>query len=128
MTHKEKLLGSWNVAVTTPNQGTFPALLTFTADGSVIADESPLPFETSGHGNWVMRDDGEVTLTFVALLGSQEGKNTGKIKVVGTLQFDGDTAGWSGRFKIDLFDASGQVTFTDRGTHTLTRIAVEALD
>ncbi|RLT40510.1 MAG: hypothetical protein DWI57_08365 [Chloroflexi bacterium] len=128
MNHKEKLFGSWNAAITTPDQGTFPALLTFTADGIVIADESPLPFETSGHGNWIMRDDGEVALTFIALVGSPEGPNAGKIKVVGTLQFDAATAGWNGRFKVELFDASGQVTLTDRGTHSLTRIAVESLD
>ena len=128
MNHKEKLYGSWNVAVATPDQGTFPALLTFGSDGSVIGDESPLPFETSGHGNWVMDDDGEVAFTFIALLGSQEGKNTGKIKVVGTLRFDASTSGWNGRFKVEVFDTSGQVTFTDRGTHTLTRIEIESLD
>jgi len=128
MTDRERLYGSWNVAVNTPDQGTFPALLTFSADGSVIGDESPLPFETSGHGNWVMRDDGEVALTFVALLGSQEGSNAGRIKFVGTLRFDGETAGWDGRFKVEITDLNGQVTFTDRGTHTLQRIAVESLD
>lgn len=128
MNHKEKLYGSWNAAISTPDQGTFPALLTFSADGSVIADESPLPFETSGHGNWVMGDDGEVAFTFIALLGSQEGKNSGKIKVVGELQFDVETAGLKGRFKVEVFDTSGQVTFTDRGTHALTRIEIEALD
>ena len=50
MSNQEKLVGSWNVAVTTPHQGSFPALLTFTADGSVIGTESPNPFESSGHG------------------------------------------------------------------------------
>lgn len=128
MNHKEKLYGSWKAAITTPDQGTFPALLTFSADGSVIADESPLPFETSGHGNWAMGDDGEVAFTFIALMGSQEGRNTGNIKVVGALQFDGEMAGWKGRFKVEVFDADGQVTFTDRGTHTLTRIPIESLD
>jgi hypothetical protein len=130
MINQEKLLGSWNVAVTTPNQGTFPALLTFTADGSVIGAESPNPFESSAHGSWVRSDQGEVAYTFVALFGSQEGKNTGKLKVVGTLHFDddGDKARWRGPFKIDVFDASGQVIFTDQGTFSLTRIAVESLD
>jgi hypothetical protein len=31
-------------------------------------------------------------------------------------------------FKIDVFDPSGQVIFFDRGTFSLTRIAVEQLD
>ena len=53
--------------------------------------------------------------------------NAADHNIVGTLQFDAATDGWSGQFKVELFDASGQVTFTDRGTHTLTRIAVESL-
>ena len=64
----------------------------------------------------------------MALFGSQEGKNTGKLKVVGTLQLDGETDSWHGPWKIDVFDESGQVRFTDGGTLNLTRIMVEALD
>ncbi len=123
----DKLLGSWNVEVTTPSQGTFPALLTFIGDGSVISDESPNPFESSGHGSWVNRNHGEVAYTFVALFGSEQGVNTGKLKVIGTLQYDSGANGWHGPFQIDIFDASGQVVFTDRGTFSLTRIAVEPL-
>jgi len=124
---QEKLLGSWNVEAATPGQGTFPALLTFSADGSVIADESPNPFESSGHGNWDGREHGEIAYTFVALFGGQDGKNTGKLKVIGTLQFDARRDRWTGPFTIDVFDASGQVIFTDRGTFSLTRIAIESL-
>jgi len=93
-----------------------------------MADESPNPFESSGHGNWIRKDHGEVAYTFVALFGSQEGKNTGKLKVVGTLRSDASKDSWSGPFKIDVFDASGQVIFTDQGTFSLTRIAVESID
>ena len=128
MSNQDKLLGSWEVAVTTATQGTFPALLTFTADGSVIAAEPPGPFESSGHGTWAGRDDGAVAYTFVALFGDQSGKSAGKLKVIGTLQFDAPTASWLGPFRIDVFDASGQVTSADRGTFRLARIAVEPLD
>ena len=123
----EKLPGSWNADVTTPNQGAFPALLTFTSDGSVIAAESPLPFESSGQGNWINKSAGEVAYTFIALYGSEEGKNTGKLKVVGTLNLDSGKDSWSGPFKIDVFDADGQVVFTDNGTVSLTHIAVETI-
>ena len=124
---QKELLGSWHVEITTPTQGG-PGLLTFTADGSIIGDESPSPFESTAHGTWVSRGPQDVAYTLVALMGSQEGKNTGKLKVVGTLQFDAGAASWRGPFKIDVFDASGQVTFADRGTFSLTRIAVEPLD
>ena len=48
--------------------------------------------------------------------------------MLGTLQFDAPTVSWHGPFKIDVFDASGQVTSADRGTFSLARIAVEPLD
>jgi hypothetical protein len=125
----EKLLGSWNVVVTTEVQGTtFPALLTFSDDGGMIADEPPSPFETSGHGNWVSASRREAAYTFVSLIGSSEGPLSAKLKVVGTLQYDAANDSWSGPFKIDVLDANGQMIFTDRGTFSLTRIAIEPLD
>ena len=126
---QEKLLGSWNAVTTTVTQGTtFPALLTFAADGGMIADEPPSPFETSGHGNWVSTGRRDVAFTFVSLIGSAEGPLSVKLKVIGTLRFNSANDSWSGPFKIDVIDPSGQVTFSDRGTFSLTRIAVERLD
>src|SRR4051794_11048925 len=85
---QEQLFGSWNVVATTVGQGTtFPALLTFNDDGSMLADEPPSPFETSGHGNWVSTGRREVAYTFVALIGSAEGPLSVKLKVIGTLRF-----------------------------------------
>jgi hypothetical protein len=127
--HQEKLLGSWNVEVTAVVQNvTFPALLTFTSDGNVIADEPPSPFETSGHGNWIKRGHREIAYTFVALVGSAEGPLTAKIKVVGTLQFDPSQGKWNGPFKADLTDPNGQPIFSEHGTFSLTRIAIERID
>src|SRR5262245_7568317 len=104
----DKLVGSWNVETTVEIQNaTFPALLTFTEDGNVIADEPPSPFETSGHGNWIGTDHNEVAYTFVALIGSAGGPLSAKLKVVGTLQLDADKGTWNGPFKIDVFDPSG---------------------
>lgn len=122
------LVGSWHVAVSTPTQGTFPALITFGADGTVLSSESPGPFESAGHGNWIRRDDGSVAFTLVALLGSQESKPSGKLKVTSVIQLTSDGKDWHGPFKVEGVDASGQVTFTDRGSFQLTPIAVESLD
>jgi hypothetical protein len=125
----DKLFGSWNVRVTTVNQGiTFPALLTLTADGSLIADEPPSPGETSGHGNWVRRGDGEAAYTFIALYSGEAGAYAGQLKVRGTLQFDAADNSWGGPFAIDVFDPNGEIVASDIGTFTLTRIEVEALD
>lgn len=124
----EHLVGSWAVDVTTPKQGDFPALLTFIEGGGLVAAESPAPFESGGHGSWANRGPGEIAYTFVGLMGSAEGKNTGRLKVVGTLHQKPDQSGWDGPFKIEVKDADQKVTFTDRGTVHLTRIAVETLD
>ena len=124
----DKLFGSWDAVVTTEIQGaTFPALLTFTSDGSVITDEPPSPFETSGHGNWIKTGPGQVAYTFMTLVGSAEGPLSAKYKVVGTLKLGSDKESWSGPFKIDILDPNGQMIFTDHGTFSLTRIAVEPL-
>jgi hypothetical protein len=123
-----KLFGTWNAVVTTEGQGmTFPALLTFSSDGSMIADEPPSPFETSGHGNWVSAGHRQVAYTFVSLIGSAEGPVSATLKVVGTLRYDAGNDSWSGPFKIDVVAADGQVLLADRGTFSLTRLAVEPL-
>jgi hypothetical protein len=96
--------------------------LTFTADGSVLADEPPLPGETTGHGNWVRGSHGEVSFTFVALYADPTGMYAGKLKVASTLQRDAGEDTWSGPFKITIFNASDQVTSTDTGTFELARI------
>ena len=120
------LPGSWAVQVSTPTQGTFPALATFTSDGAVITSEAS-SFETAGHGNWVSTGDDEAAYTFVAIEGSPTGEFTGSLKVVATLRLDGRQK-WSGPFKVDVFDADGNTVFSDRGTAKATRIRVERLD
>jgi hypothetical protein len=62
------------------------------------------------------------------LLGSQESKLSGKLKVTSIIQPASAGLGWHGPFKVEGVDASGQVTFTDRGSFQLTRIAIESLD
>ena len=43
-------VGAWIVEVTMPGQAAFPGLLTFSSDGTLMATESPSPFESTGHG------------------------------------------------------------------------------
>jgi hypothetical protein len=53
-----KLVGSWSVEIATSEHGVSAGLLSFTRDGIVLADESPLPFDTAAHGVWVDRPVG----------------------------------------------------------------------
>jgi hypothetical protein len=125
MNNQQNLVGAWLVEAVTPTQGAFPALLTFSSDGTIMASESPSAFESTGHGNWIHTDDGGIAYTFIALQGNEESKQTSRIKVVGALQAAGDQGGWSGPFKVEMVDSKGQISFTDRGTFTLSKIAVE---
>jgi hypothetical protein len=121
-----KLIGSWQVETTVVKQAaTFPALLTFTSDGIVIADEPPSPFETSGHGNWVATGPDTANLTFLALIGSVEGPLSATLKVVGTLRYDANADTWDGPFAIQVTDAKGAEVLADHGTFKGTRIAIE---
>lgn len=120
-------VGAWLVAVAMPGQDHFPGLLTFNSDGTLMASESPSPFESTGHGSWQMADSGTVAYTFVALFGNAEGKNTGRLKMVGRLHNADGQDDWSGPFKLESTDSLGKITFTACGTFALTRIAVESL-
>ena len=121
------LPGSYAVAGETPVQGQFKALLTFTSDGNIIGDE-PSAFETAAHGNWVSTKGSEAAYTFTSLLGGADGQFSGSIKVVGTLRLDVGQEKWTGPFKVEVFDASGNVILSDRGTLTGKRIQIESLD
>ncbi len=83
----KSVVGSWNLVITVVNQNSiFPGLITFSSDGNVIADETPSPLETSGHGSWISTGANRGAYTFVFLIGSAEpgkwtkGTVSGKVK------------------------------------------------
>ena len=122
------LVGSWDVQIETPVQGgPFPAFLSFFTDGIMTGDEANSD-ETTAYGNWTPTGGRGVAYTFKSLIGSPQGASAGSLKVVGTLEYDAGQDTWTGPFKIDVFDPSGNVIFTDRGTLTGTRIPIETLN
>ena len=125
----EKLIGSWEVETKVVVQNaTLAALVTFTGDGNMLADETPGPYETTGHGSWVRTGPQEAAYTFVALMGDDQGELAVTLKVVGTVQYNPKTDSWSGPFKIQAHDPDGNLVLDDTGTMSGTRIAVERLD
>jgi hypothetical protein len=126
---KPSLVGSWVATITAIGQGvTFPALLSFTSDGIVIASEPPGPFESTGQGNWISTGPLDAAFTFFFLFGSAEGKLSGKFKVNNALHYDPGIDSWSGTFKLWGWDGEGNPTVTEQGTITCSRIMVEPLD
>jgi hypothetical protein len=124
----KKLVGSWDVTVETVIQGgPFRALMTFTAEGTMLAAE-PSAHETTGFGSWRQTGSRTAAYTFRSYFGSPTGENTGSLKIVGNLQLDQRHDRWTGPFRVEVFDPAGNVVFTDTGTFAADRIRVEELD
>ena len=127
----DKLAGGWSVEATTGlQQITFPGLITFSADGSVLSSQQPIgsSFETPGYGNWITTGHNEAAYTFVALFSNPDGSLAAKAKVVGKVQYNPRADTWSGPWKMQVFDADGKEFFGDSGMINATRIDVEMLD
>ena len=119
-------VGSWTVDATVVTQNaTFPALLTFFSDGNVIADETPSPLETSGHGSWAKTRPNEGIYTFVFLIGSTEPGHWTRGTVRGAINYEAKTDRWSGPFQIVVVDQAGQQVLSDTGTMSGQRITAD---
>lgn len=124
----DELVGAWQVEASAEQQKVdFPALLSFTQDGIVLGDEPPSPFETTAHGNWNATSADTADFTFVALVGSQDGALSARLKVVGTLTIDAVDDTWKGFFQIEVADPEGNAILVDRGVLNASRIAVEPI-
>ena len=116
-------VGSWNTEITVVNQNAkFPGLLTFYSDGNVLADETPSPLETSGHGNWISNGKNSAKYTFIFYIGSTEPNQWLKGKVNGELNYDSKLEVWDGPFTIEIVDQAGNEVLSDTGTMNATRI------
>lgn len=123
--HRPLPTGAWEVFGNTKLQGDFKALLTFSGDGIVLADEHGGAFETTGHGNWKRIGYRSFAYTFIAYIGSANSELTAVIKVSGTLTLSRDLNRWEGPFTLDVLDPKGNKIFTDDGTFQSKRIGIE---
>jgi hypothetical protein len=117
------LTGAWMVKGNTALQGDFNVLMTFHSDGTMSADESSA-HETTGHGNWSHHGQ-QYEYTFISIIGSDTGAQSGWIKVVGTLGVG--RSQWTGPFQVSVFDPDGNPIFADAGTFSANRIQIEQL-
>jgi len=121
---KTKWIGSWKLSFTVEKQNiTSKGLCTFFEDGNVMADEIPMPQETSGHGSWVSTEANEGYYTFVSLFGNSEAGKWNEGTVSGKVKYDPKTDQWTGPYTIVLVDQDGNETFSDSGTMNATRIS-----
>jgi len=126
----DRLAGAWFGPGTGGGQS-FPGLITFSVDGSVLASAQPLGFlaETPAHGKWVCTGPNQAAYTFVALFSNPDGSSAGTSKTVGRLQYNPRADTWSGPFEFYAFDPLGNEIISYPGDIIdATRIAVEMLD
>jgi hypothetical protein len=119
-------VGSWNAQITVVKQGAnFPGFMTFFEDGNLLADESPSPLETSGHGAWTKTGDKQAAYSFGALIGDAAPNVYTRILVKGTLTYNAKNDTWQGPFTIRMVNQDGVELFADTGTMTATRITAQ---
>ena len=116
-------IGAWLVQGSAVKaNSTFPALMTFTSDGIVFADEAPEPLESSGHGSWEQTGPNEAAYTFVFLIGNTDRSNWMQATVSGDLQYIGDDDRWIGPFTFRQADREGNEVAADTGLMSGARI------
>jgi uncharacterized cupredoxin-like copper-binding protein len=127
------LVGAWQVVVTSAGEPTTPALVTFAADGVMLAADVPVQplgpgqvaFISPGQGVWIAGPP--AAFTFVELLATADGSVVGSNVIRGevTLSADGQTI--RGPFQFDALDPSGKTLGGGQGTFTGTRMTVQPL-
>lgn len=121
----KELFGSWEVELSTPQQGTILTLLTCLVGDVWRAQQANPLWQSPVQGNGVGEALGEVTYRCAFCLHSQTGQPAGQLKVEGTLQFYPATLRWQGPFQLDLMDADGRVYFAEHGTFKSRRVEQE---
>ncbi len=119
------LFGSWEVEVSTPQQGTILTLLTCLVDDVWRAQQANPFWPSTDHRNGVSGALGEITCSGEVCLRNQTGQPAGQLKVLGALQFHPATLSWQGSFQLDLVDTDGQVHFVEQGTCRSRRVEQE---
>ena len=126
-------VGSWFIYIcvgTDPCTVSSPIinLGTFTKDGISINGDFGNPAPSPGIGSWVKTGHNKFSTTFFELTSDAQGALSGMIKVRSNLTYDHKSDTFSGRFRVEFTDPTGQVVldFFD-GTVLATRIVVEPL-
>ena len=123
------LVGTWDVQVTTRDcqtsaaQRTFPSILTYSADGTLIESTSGMPqaAKTPGHGVWSHIRDNTYYIKFKSVRFDASGNLAGStvISQILSLSNHGNAAESTGT--VELFAPNGTLVVTVCSTSTGTR-------
>lgn len=122
-----KIDGSWEATGTPVIQPPFKTLMNFTEGGGfIVSTQDDLSISASpGFGAWKKIQAHEYALSFKQMLSGANGGLQGEIKVNAQLTLNNRGNEFSGTFQIGIYDANGNLLFSDSGTINGTRIEVE---
>jgi hypothetical protein len=121
--HGQRILGTWLIDVTPTGGEPFQAMATLTPGGGLVETENGSP--GTGQGSWASRGRRRVAVTFQRFEFGTGGEPAGRAVVRAEVTVRGDT--FSGPFKVDVFNAAGDVVFSGQGTATAARFPVQPL-
>lgn len=135
------LVGSWLVVISLEGQdpgvplpSALTSLIMFFADGNVLVANagqlSLLPpasglFFREGHGQWVAMGDASADVTYDSLVLDQTGGLSSITITRTSVAVDTTGNGYAGSLVIESANPAGNVTGTEHGTLSATRIRVE---
>src|SRR5581483_1985791 len=113
------LTGLWNVTVTDPGgPPPFVAMITFNADGTLMATETDEQRVTQG----LWHKAGEHDFSLVTYQFDFEPNFDGTFRLTSKVKLDQNKNHLSGPFHIEFFDTNGNLLFTSDGTLDGTRV------
>ena len=127
-------VGSWHFTVSQSDGQAQAALLTFGADGTLIASGPPvssdgggLTYNSAGHGAWQSDGSDGFAFTFEELQSNPQGRLASDITVDATGTLDASGATMSGQFVVTIAGPDGTVYGQMPGTFSGTAISVEPM-
>jgi hypothetical protein len=121
----DSFVGAWRVTVSPPQGQPHPGLITFAADGTLLAADLPTTLLFSGgHGAWEPTGQ-DAAFTFDILVATETGMPIGTLTLRGTAALGSDKQSLSAAYTVDFADPTGQVVSTGQGSLQGTRIGVE---
>jgi hypothetical protein len=126
----QRLEGSWSVTYTVTMPGESPfrgfTLTTYHTDGTLLLLPVSMS-QSAAVGEWVRIGDRRFAFTHVRFTFDGAQKLTGRLKTRGVLELNPTADEYTGQFKADTLDLTGNVVRSLEGSFRGNRMAVETL-
>ncbi len=126
----QTLTGTWGCTVTTTGTipgvpGSYPGIITFLADGNLLAEAYTDGSLDKSYGVWLRVGDRQFRSTWIGYDKDAALKTTGGYKVLYNFTLQDDLNALIGAYRLDLFDGKGAKVFSFSGKSKCIRLGVE---